>query len=89
MFFFVAVVLLAAQVAVAQSDGTILKRSGHAFAPYAQVPAIRWPEKISMPILIQHGSADQSVDPLQSIQMAARLQELKRPYELIIYDGVS
>lgn len=68
MIFFVAVVFLAAQVAVARSDGTILKRNGH---------AIRWPEKISIPILIQHGSADPSVDPLQSIQMATRLQELK------------
>ncbi|MEO8126020.1 MAG: prolyl oligopeptidase family serine peptidase [Bryobacteraceae bacterium] len=48
--------------------------------------ARRWPEKISIPILIQHGAADQSVNPLQSIQMAGKLQELHRPYQLVVYD---
>jgi dipeptidyl aminopeptidase/acylaminoacyl peptidase len=49
--------------------------------------AIRWAEKIQMPILIQHGSSDDAVAPLQALQMATRLQELKRPYQLVIYDG--
>lgn len=47
--------------------------------------ALRWAEKLHAPLLIQHGGADWRVQPSQSLKLAARLQELKRPYELVIY----
>ncbi len=47
--------------------------------------ALRWVEKLNTPLLIQHGGADWRVQPNQSLKLAARLQELKRPHELVIY----
>lgn len=49
--------------------------------------ALRWPEKISAPILIMHGGADRSVDPAQSLAMAGALQKLGKPYELEVFAG--
>jgi dipeptidyl aminopeptidase/acylaminoacyl peptidase len=49
--------------------------------------AIHWAEKLHAPLLIQHGGADWRVRPSQSLKLAARLQELKRPCELVIYPG--
>lgn len=44
-----------------------------------------WPERLSVPLLIMHGGADQSVNPAQSLAMAQKLQSLGKTYELIIY----
>ena len=44
-----------------------------------------WPEKLSIPILIMNGGADQQVDPSQPLQLALQLQALRKPYQLIIY----
>ncbi len=44
--------------------------------------AIRWPEKINVPVLLMNGGADNQVSPLHAIQLAASLQKLGKPYEL-------
>ncbi len=46
-----------------------------------------WPEKLSVPVLIMNGSADQQVDPSQPLQLALQLQQLGKTYGLIIYSG--
>jgi len=46
-----------------------------------------WPEKFSVPILMMNGGADQQVNPSQPLQLALQLQELGKPYGLIIYTG--
>jgi dipeptidyl aminopeptidase/acylaminoacyl peptidase len=38
-------------------------------------------------ILILHGTSDWRVNPLSSLKMAERLQELKRPYRLVMLEG--
>jgi len=49
--------------------------------------AIKWVEKLNVPLLLMHGGADRTLDPMQTIKFAERLQTLKKPYELIIYSG--
>jgi dipeptidyl aminopeptidase/acylaminoacyl peptidase len=44
-----------------------------------------WPEKLSVPLLIMNGGADQQVDPMQPLQLAEQLQEQGKSYELHIY----
>jgi dipeptidyl aminopeptidase/acylaminoacyl peptidase len=47
--------------------------------------AMYWAEKLNAPLLIQHGGADWRVQPSQSLKLATRLQELQKPYELVVY----
>jgi dipeptidyl aminopeptidase/acylaminoacyl peptidase len=47
--------------------------------------AMYWPEKLSVPILIMNGTADQQVGPKQPLQLALQLQELHKDYALILY----
>jgi len=47
--------------------------------------AIRWAERITAPLLIMHGGADQDVNPSHSLKLALQLQRLGRKYELVIY----
>lgn len=49
--------------------------------------AIHWPESLSVPVLIMHGGADWSVNPVQSLNIAQKLQSLGKTYELVIYAG--
>lgn len=50
--------------------------------------AVYWPEKINVPLLLLHGTADWRADArTQALALAERLQELRKPYELIIYAG--
>jgi len=49
--------------------------------------AVFWADKINAPLLLMHGGADQSVDPLQTLNFAQILQKLGKNYELIIYSG--
>jgi len=44
-----------------------------------------WPERLSVPLLIMNGGADEQVDPGQPLQLAEQLQHLGKTYELIIY----
>lgn len=49
--------------------------------------AVRWPDALTVPLLVMHGGADRSVDPGQSIALAVGLQRIGRPYELAVYAG--
>jgi len=44
-----------------------------------------WPDRLTVPLLIMNGGADQQVDPMQPLQLAEQLQRLGKTYELIIY----
>jgi dipeptidyl aminopeptidase/acylaminoacyl peptidase len=46
---------------------------------------IRWAERITAPLLIMPGGADQGVNPTHSLNLALQLQRLGRKYELVIY----
>ena len=49
--------------------------------------AMRWPEKINIPVLLMNGGADSQVSPLQAIQLASALEKLRKRYELKIFYG--
>ena len=49
--------------------------------------AVYWAEKINTPILLMHGGADKSVNPIQTLNFAQLLQKLGKNYELMIYAG--
>ena len=49
--------------------------------------AICWPEKISCPLLLLHGTADDRVQHQQSQQLADALAALGKPHELVLYEG--
>ena len=49
--------------------------------------AIRWVEALRVPLLILHGGDDPQISPRQSLDLALRLQELGRPYELHVFAG--
>jgi dipeptidyl aminopeptidase/acylaminoacyl peptidase len=52
---------------------------------------IHWAEALpaTMPILLLHGAQDQRVDVEQALRFALRLSELKRPYQLVIFENGS
>jgi dipeptidyl aminopeptidase/acylaminoacyl peptidase len=47
--------------------------------------AIRWADKIDVPLLIMHGGNDRSVSPAQSLNLVQELQRLGKKYELLVY----
>ena len=49
--------------------------------------AVRWPEKINVPVLLMNGGADPQVSPFHALELATALQKLGRPYELKIFHG--
>ena len=49
--------------------------------------ALRWPEKIGIPVLIMNGGEDDGVSPVHALQLATALEKLRRPYELKIFYG--
>lgn len=51
--------------------------------------ALEWPERFNVPVLIMHGGSDGDVPPSQSLRLAAKLQALGKPYELIIRSGAN
>ena len=44
--------------------------------------AVTWADKIDTPLLIMHGGNDQSMPVSQSLSLAARLNDLGKPFEL-------
>jgi uncharacterized protein (DUF952 family)/acetyl esterase/lipase len=54
---------------------------------YESRSAIRWPELIDAPLLIQHGEDDRQVSVENSLELAAALEEAGKTYELIVYPG--
>jgi dipeptidyl aminopeptidase/acylaminoacyl peptidase len=51
--------------------------------------ALEWADRFNVPVLIMHGGSDGDVPPSQSLRLAAKLQELGKPYELIIRSGAN
>ncbi|HEV7237727.1 MAG TPA: prolyl oligopeptidase family serine peptidase [Thermoanaerobaculia bacterium] len=51
--------------------------------------AIAWPEAFHVPVLIMHGGADTDVSPSHALALAAKLQELGKPYEIVIRAGAN
>lgn len=51
--------------------------------------AVLWADTLSptTPLLILHGTGDRRVDAMHSLELATKLQELHRPYKLIMYDN--
>jgi dipeptidyl aminopeptidase/acylaminoacyl peptidase len=43
-------------------------------------------DQLNTPMLLLHGTADRRADPLDTLKFAAKLQELGKPYELVMYD---
>jgi len=49
--------------------------------------AIRWPEKIDVPVLLMNGGADGQVSPLHALRLASALQSLGKRYEVRVFYG--
>lgn len=47
--------------------------------------AVRWAEKITVPLLILHGGADPAVSPDHALGLARKLEESGNLYELVVY----
>ena len=47
--------------------------------------AVRWAERINIPLLIMHGGIDQSMPVAQSLALVDRLQEHSKTYELHVF----
>ena len=58
-------------------------------AEYKIRSAYYWPEKINAPVLILHGEDDWRVQKSQAEKLANKLNELGKPYELVIYPNGS
>ncbi len=52
---------------------------------------VRWPEELPVdtPILILHGGGDWRVSPLQSLDLAAGLQQTGRFYRIVVFPGAN
>lgn len=48
--------------------------------------AVRWPEKINRPVLIIHGAEDE-LPVTQSLQLASKLSEIGKAYQLLVVAG--
>lgn len=47
--------------------------------------AVRWAEKLTVPLLIFQGGADTAVSPNQALALARKLEEAGNLYELVVY----
>ncbi|HEY0376221.1 MAG TPA: prolyl oligopeptidase family serine peptidase [Pyrinomonadaceae bacterium] len=47
--------------------------------------AILWADKIEVPLLIMQGGADTAVPPAQALNLAQKLEEQGKTYELVVY----
>lgn len=50
---------------------------------------VRWPERLhkGTPILVLHGGSDWRVHPLQALDMARALYEVRHPFRLVFFEG--
>ena len=53
----------------------------------ARRSAVRWPDKINVPILIIHGARDTEVPPAQSLAITDALLKLGKPVQLMIVEN--
>ena len=49
--------------------------------------ALRWAEKIRAPLLLMHGTADSTVAPQQTLDLAAELIRFKKSVDVVLFDG--
>jgi dipeptidyl aminopeptidase/acylaminoacyl peptidase len=49
--------------------------------------ALQWVERLNTPLLVMHGGQDRDVNPSHSLNLAQRLQQSGKTYELVIYAG--
>lgn len=49
--------------------------------------AIRWPEKLVLPLLLMHGSNDRNVSPTQTLQLATELAKTQKEFGVIVFSG--
>lgn len=49
--------------------------------------AIRWPERLVVPMLLMHGSEDHDVSPAQTLQLASQLAKTKIEFGVTVFPG--
>ena len=49
--------------------------------------AIRWPERLGLPMLLMHGSADRDVPPAQTLLLATQLAKAQKEFGVIVFPG--
>lgn len=49
--------------------------------------AIRWPERLDLPLLLMHGSDDQAVAPAQTLLLAAELAKAGQDFGVFVFPG--
>ena len=49
--------------------------------------ALRWPERLGVPLLLMHGSEDSAVPPAQTLLLATQLAKMKKEFGVIIFPG--
>ncbi|MEJ2054582.1 MAG: prolyl oligopeptidase family serine peptidase [Calditrichaceae bacterium] len=49
--------------------------------------AILWPERLKLPLLLMHGSSDESVPVTQTLQLAIKLARMQKKFGLIVFPG--
>ena len=54
-------------------------------AAYRARSAVYWAETLNTPLLLLHGGDDWRVSPSQSLELASRLAELHKTYQLFVY----
>ena len=47
--------------------------------------AVRWADKLTVPVLILQGGADPAVSPTQALELARKMEEAGNLYELVVY----
>jgi dipeptidyl aminopeptidase/acylaminoacyl peptidase len=86
----VALVGLPADFRTPAFDRLFARMQGDATAARAQRSAVTFADKIAAPVLLLQGSGDPLVSvATQTLPFVARLQSLRKTYELVLYDGDS
>lgn len=49
--------------------------------------AINWPERLSIPLLLMHGSSDGGLSPSHTLLLAGQLARLKKEFGVIVFPG--
>ncbi len=49
--------------------------------------AIRWPDKLDVPLLLMHGGADASVPPIQTLRLATALLDAGKEAGVVVFPG--
>jgi dipeptidyl aminopeptidase/acylaminoacyl peptidase len=59
--------------------------SSRGAAALAERSVLQWPEKVTVPLLMIHGGNDEEVPVSQALAFAAKLSDLRKEYQLIVY----